>query len=280
MEAVMSAKERVSHDLTAGEFYSPVLRQLKRADFTLSELRHATPERFPEHTHEAAYFSLLLEGSYAEDLGRKRYEHEPMSITWHPPAITHRDEVGPVGARFFTVEVRPALLEKLRECARVPEETFAARNELSWLGIRLFKEFRTADAASPLVIEGLLLEMLAGAARFGFERGARPPAWLERVIERLRTEFSGNVRLEDLAAEAGVHPVHLSAAFRRYRRETLGEHVRKLRVARALELLTEQEMPLAGIAAAAGFSDQSHLTRVFKRHTGITPGAFRRTLSS
>jgi AraC family transcriptional regulator len=49
-------------------------------------------------------------------------------------------------------------------------------------------------------------------------------------------------------------------------------------VERARELLAADDMPIAQVAAAAGFSHQEHLTRVFGRQTGMTPGAYRRSL--
>lgn len=270
-----NSKIQTSQNLSAGEFYSPVLKQLSAEDFTLSELRHSKPSRFPKHTHEAAYFSLLLEGSYAEYLSKKILDYKPLMIAWHPPEMVHYDEVGKIGAHFFTIEIKPALLRKLADYSAAPDEIFLSRSELSWLGMRLFREFKTGDSASPLAIEGLLLEMLVSASRTKPVNEKQRPVWLGRVLERLEAEFTGNVSIEKLAGEAGVHPAHLSATFRRFQNETIGEYVQKLRVAYASKLLLNREIPLAEIAFSAGFSDQSHFTRIFKRFTGVTPGAFR-----
>lgn len=278
-----SSKTQKSHKLTAGEFYSPVIEQRRTADFTLSELRHATPHKFPRHTHEAAYFSLLLEGSYAEFLGRRSVYHQPLTIAWHPAAVTHYDEVGPVGAHFFTVEVKPPLIKRLSEFAAVPDDFCTSQSDLSRLGLRLYREFKAGDDASLLAIEGLLLEMLAGAARVRPEDGSAhsPPVWLKRVVDRLEAEFAENPSLTELAREAGVHPVHLSATFRRFQHATIGEYIHRQRVSHAARmLLLDKEIPLTEIAAACGFSDQSHLTRIFKRLTGLPPGEFRRTLTA
>jgi AraC family transcriptional regulator len=78
-----------------------------------------------------------------------------------------------------------------------------------------------------------------------------------------------------IAAAAGIHPVHLARVFRRHCGYTLGDYVRKLRVDFAARQLLATDEPLAGIAFAAGFSDQSHFTKVFKRQTGMTPADFR-----
>ena len=102
--------------------------------------------------------------------------------------------------------------------------------------------------------------------------------WLLRTVEKLNDEFTKNPSTSELAAEAGVHPVYLSAVFRRFYQETIAEYVRKLRIAHAARLLPSKEIPLAEIAHSAGFADQSHFTRVFKHFTGMTPGTFRDSL--
>jgi AraC family transcriptional regulator len=84
--------------------------------------------------------------------------------------------------------------------------------------------------------------------------------------------------LERLAAEAGVHPVHLSRTFRRFRGRTLGDYLQELRVRHVCQGLADADRPLVDLSLDAGFTDQSHCTRVFKRLTGMTPGVFRASL--
>jgi AraC family transcriptional regulator len=103
--------------------------------------------------------------------------------------------------------------------------------------------------------------------------------WLSRVLDRLRAEFSEAITVRKLAEQAGVHPVHLARVFRKHTECTVGEYVTRLRVDWvARQLASKEDVELAGLAAAAGFSDQSHLTRVFKAVTGCPPGKSRQLL--
>ncbi len=78
-----------------------------------------------------------------------------------------------------------------------------------------------------------------------------------------------------LAGELGIHPTYLARMFRKHCGWTMAERVRELRLAYAMKQLAESERSLADVAAAAGFYDQSHLNRVVKRFTGLTPAQLR-----
>jgi AraC family transcriptional regulator len=73
-----------------------------------------------------------------------------------------------------------------------------------------------------------------------------------------------------------VHPVYLACAFRRHYRSTVGEYVRRLRVEFACRELSATRAPLAQVALAAGFADQSQFSRTFKRVVGLTPTEYRK----
>ena len=101
------------------------------------------------------------------------------------------------------------------------------------------------------------------------------PYWLRRILEKLRTEFRERLTMDELAREAGVHPVHLSRVFRRITGKGIGEYVHRLRIREACERMIKPEASLAEISCDLGFADQSHFTRTFHSITGTSPGAFR-----
>ena len=202
-----------------------------------------------------------------------------MTIWWHPSGVSHKDEIGKSGGKLFVVDINSKTLENLQEYAPVPEAFYEKSTPLVWLASRLYHEFKSWQTCSEFIAEGLTLEMLAYSARKEIEKERQSPGWLLSVIEKLNEEFNEKPSTGELAREVGVHPVHLAAVFRKFHKQTIGEYVQNLRVVYALELLLNGEIPLAEIAVSAGFSDQSHFTRVFKRMRGITPGAFRKSSS-
>jgi AraC family transcriptional regulator len=130
-------------------------------------------------------------------------------------------------------------------------------------------------------MEGLTLEILAAVSRSSRSRLERnPPRWLVNARELLHDRFTERLVLDDIAAAVDIHPVHLCRAFRNQYGCAIGDYVRNLRVDFAARQLSTSQHSLVEIALAAGFSDQSHFTKAFRRCTGMTPGAFRLHLRS
>lgn len=270
----------VNRNLQPGHFYGEITRKREASGLILSELKHETARKLPSHSHELAYFCLLLNGNYWEQFGRKRITYKPLTVMFHPPDTTHIDEIGPAGGRFFSVEVKTELMDRLRECrGKVDLDSSLHEGDLAWLAMRLYREHKEADACSALTIEGLVLEMLAIVGRFKELKQRDQPRWLSNAVDLLNAEFRSNLKVQDIANQIGVHPFHLSRVFRAVHRQTIGEYVHKLRVAYACKMLVLPECDLASVALSAGFSDQSHFTKVFKNLTGTTPGAFRQISS-
>jgi len=146
-----------------------------------------------------------------------------------------------------------------------------------WPGLRLFSSFKNQSADS-LMLEANVFELLGAITRLDPSPEKTPPRWLQRVKDRLHAEFCGRLRMRDLAHEAGVHPVHLARAFRKFEKRTPGEYQQHLQIRAACELLGKPEWPLAEIAAECGFADQSHFTRTFRRMAATTPLRFRQAV--
>jgi AraC family transcriptional regulator len=103
----------------------------------------------------------------------------------------------------------------------------------------------------------------------------RPRPWLRSAEELLRARIGDHVGLTELADAVGVHPAHLARAFRAQHGVSVGEYGRRLRLMVAAKELAGDGTSVATIAMQAGFADQSHFTRVFKRYVGVTPARYR-----
>jgi AraC family transcriptional regulator len=132
------------------------------------------------------------------------------------------------------------------------------------------------DADSPILAEGLCLELVEAVASPASRSTGAVPRWLTQAQELLTDRCAEPLSIRAVAEDVGVHPAHLARSFSRFFRRSPGEHLRRSRVARAEALLFETDLPLAEIALSCGFADQSHFTNVFRRYKGLPPAAFRR----
>lgn len=133
------------------------------------------------------------------------------------------------------------------------------------------------DSASPLVMEGLALELLGHTVRSQIRFRKLPPHSLKLAYELIHDRFTESLTIGEIALIVGLHPVYLVRAFRKHYRTTIGEYQRKLRIEFACRQISATNLSLADIAVAAGFYDQSHFYRTFKRIVGMTPTEYRAT---
>jgi AraC family transcriptional regulator len=263
--------------LGSGCFYGDLSKSCEASGFRLTELVHPPEQQTHQHSHERAYFSLTLSGTYTKLYGRRVVKCTPRTLVFHPPGQTQSGFCDAAGARSFIVELAPPALDFLSRTDLLTDGVSLFHNgPLLWTAAKLYEEFRHMDELSPLAVEGLSLTMTAEAARASKEVARRdPPRWLERAREILHARFNGDLTVAGVAQEVGVHPVYLAVEFRRFYRSAPAEYIRRLRVESACRALSGTAAPLIEIALAAGFSSQSHFSTTFKRLTGMTPTEYR-----
>ncbi len=105
------------------------------------------------------------------------------------------------------------------------------------------------------------------------------PAWAKELKEIIQDHIDTNLSLKEISKSLDIHPAYLSREFSKYFYNlSFGEYIRKLRIEKAIELLTRSSCTLTEISYMTGFSDQSHFTRIFKSVTGKNPSAYRKEL--
>lgn len=270
----------MSVQLLSGKYYGETLRSSKIASFELSERVYSPGYQTPKHTHKQALFCFVMQGRYTESYGSRTRECGSSMLLFHPPGELHAEHFHEAGGRSFIVEIAPTWLARVSEQMPLPDGSAGFQGGVfELLAHKLYREFTNEDSASRLIIEGLMLEMLGETLRCGAvpHTHAAPP-WLQQVKELLQARFAENLTLADLAQNVSVHPVHLAQTFRKTYQCTVGEYVRDLRIKYACRELATSAKPIVDIALAAGFCDQSHFTRTFKRAVGTAPSQYRETL--
>jgi AraC family transcriptional regulator len=108
-------------------------------------------------------------------------------------------------------------------------------------------------------------------------RGGLPLPRLRRVLEFVEERLGDDLRLEQMAAEAGLSPFHFARQFRESTGVTPHQHVLEQRIARAKSLLKLRNLSMQQIAEDTGFGSATNLARSFRLREGVTPGAWLKT---
>jgi AraC family transcriptional regulator len=245
--------------------------------FNVVHNRYPAGYRLTEHEHEVATIYLVVRGSHVEQATSTAVDCATGAVVFSPQGARHSDSYGTAGGEAFLIETPLQVMQTLRDAGvRADEPRHVPFGRVTPLMQRLQAEVACADDVTPFAFEALLLHVLAVLHRRP-AAGTRIPPWLARTRELIHDRFDQRLTLAELAAAAGVHPVHLSTMFHRRYGMTFGAYLRQLRVEHARRALLATDKTVAEIALDCGFSDQSHLSRAFRETTGMSPGSFRRT---
>jgi AraC-like DNA-binding protein len=260
------------------EFEGDVVRWRRVGGLVLAEEVFEAGQRIHRGVHPHARFVLVLKGSLTEGVTGSGTMHGPSTLIFQAANQPHSYTASSRGATCLVVDMDAAWIARAQEHAPVLAQTAAFRSGLLLhLAHRLYGEFRLRDEVSRLAIESLALGVMAQASRRATVVERPAPLWLQAAFAFIRMHFADPLSLTSVAKRVGVHPVHFARTFRDVYQTPFGSYVRELRIEFARQQLAGPA-PLSDIATAAGFCDQSHFSRCFKRHMGLTPAAYRASL--
>jgi len=204
--------------LSNGCFYGSVLKRAGIAGFLFTETIYPPGLKIAKHSHEYPYFCYVRQGVFSETNSRRTRSCKPSTLIFHPPQDRHSNAFHHGVSHCFNIQIEHHWLDRAREQAVVLNEPFDFRGGLiASLVARLHHEFHHLDAVSSLAIEGLMLEVVAEAARQHVRHSpGKPPRWLEQAREVIHANFSESLTVAGVAEAVGVHPVHLARSFRRF----------------------------------------------------------------
>lgn len=264
--------------LQPGHYYGDLTKRKEISGLMLSEVFYPRGHCTPRHTHERAYFSLVLQGlgDIASNSTQPLCQLAP--LMFHSPGALHMGQVRHTGGRSFFIEIKPRLLAYANDHVRLKAGSIAfwggAANSLA---AKLYREFRRMDEASSLAVEGLGFALLAECARASEKMiHKNAPSWLSEAREVVREHFTEKLSLIEIAQTVGIHPVHLATQFRRFYHCTVGDYARRLKVEAACKELIASDRSLADLAVTLGFAHQAHFTHVFREYKGVTPSSYRK----
>ena len=226
------------------------------------------------HYHETLHVSYVLKGGNVEKRTTHDIERLPGIVTWYEAGELHRSTKTLAASKHINLEVEQAFLQQYAIDVKPAGEAFLKSPDAAFIMLKILKELQVKDAFTKHSIHLLAINLLTTGRKQN--NYAAMPQWLHTIYTLLHDRWNENVTLRDLALAANVHPVTVSKYFPRYFGCTMGEYMRKIKIEKALVLVTSSYLPLTEISNECGFTDQSHFIRTFKQQTGFLPLQYRK----
>jgi len=271
-------RSRLTIRLGNGEFYGRTLVERSTPHLNLVLTRYRAGQRLPVHAHERPYLALVARGAFREDVDGIEHDCAEGSVILNTVGAEHSDRFQAEGTEVLNVELAPEWLGALRADGWREGRPAWLEHRPARRRIRALRnELARPDSLSDFVVEGVCAELLALATRTSRPQRREPlaPPWLAAIERVLAERFRRPPGLSELGRLADVSPSRLARAFRMRHGCSVGGFARRLRVAHAREMVERTRRELAEIALEAGYADQSHMIREFRRHLGRTPGELR-----
>lgn len=264
--------------LQTGQFHGQTNQTVQLDGLTLTDTEYTQP-KVDWHYHENAYFTFILQGKVIEGNKKEVYSCQAGSLLFHNWQEPHYN-IKPEGfTRGFHLELHPDWFHQQDfDLRNLTGSINIANPEPKFLLYKIFRETKLNDSTTNLSVQSILLQLLNKMLYEEKSKLYNKPVWVKEIKELLHEKFTEKISLTELSAELGIHPVHLSRDFPRYFNCTLGEYIRKLKVEKALSLLTQTQKSLSDITFECGFSDQSHFIRCFRAVNAISPLQHRRII--
>src|ERR1043166_8413602 len=204
--------------LRSGELYGRTRIHRTIPGFKLLEVSYPGGVKLPNHFHDTPCFSFMLKGAMSEIYGGRILEMRPHTVCFNAAHDRHRNAVASVGAHFVVLEIDMNLVRHIHGwSAAFATSAIFKGGELASLGSKLHRESLQDDAVTPMALEGIALEIVAGLFRMNCERRERKsPSWLAEARDFIHAQFTEPLSIAEIANVAGVHPVHLARTFRKH----------------------------------------------------------------
>lgn len=258
--------------LKRNKFLGSVSHQIGLDDCTITLVKYTLPVSEDWHVHPQLHLSMILGGGNLEIRKNEQIPVLPGIIMRYNKDETHRNIHTRFPSTNLNIEINDSFLEKYELTDRQFQSGFMKDPDLWFSLLKIFRELQVSDGSSSDSIQSILLSVLAESCNG--ESSSTPP-WVKLLHQILSDRWNEFISLSELSRELNMHPVTISKKFPDFFGCTLADYMRKIKIERAAYQFMNSSMPFAEIAYHCGFSDQSHLTRVFKSYTGYTPHRYR-----
>ncbi|HET9056470.1 MAG TPA: helix-turn-helix transcriptional regulator [Chitinophagaceae bacterium] len=256
--------------LENGNYFGEILSKRGVDKLILSETFYNPNSVIPKHCHKNLYFCSVLGGEYLENSHKKETLCFKGDIIIHPKFYEHSNIFNEKGGVCFNIEFTNIFQDEMQGVEINCYNIFKKETQpLSVIINKVYNEYKNYDEFSNIIIEGLMFEALGLSARV--MQRSHSDYWFNKAKEMILDSKDVRISLSSIAAELNISSSHLAREFKMASSITIGEYIRNTRIQKICKKLMSKNVDMLTISIEYGFSDLSHLNKVFKKVLGITP---------
>ncbi|MCW3464846.1 AraC family transcriptional regulator [Chitinophaga nivalis] len=260
----------------SGEYYGTTRKTIHISGIRLSHQQYSPLSSSPVHAHQREHLCYTLAGTFREVTSRNNQLIAAGELLIYPKQREHQTIMQQQYRSCLFIEFNDDWLERLRDHhIRFDHFTVIRQADVSQLFSRIYQEFSHPGEAAPLLLEGLLIESAVTLSRQPAADKKLLPSQIRKIRDLLQSDIAQKWTLSDLATRLDFHPVYLNRLFKQHTGQTIHQYLEDIRIAQVCHLLKHSSNTISDIAYACGFTDPSHLHKVFLKKKGIRPLAYK-----
>ena len=256
--------------LKQSEYTGITSEQYDFNSYLLSIVNFQTSAPEDWHYHENTHLSLVLQGGSRELRKREEIQLTPGKIILYNEGELHSNRYTAFPSKHLIVELKKDFLETNSLSTEYFSKSNTSNIHVYLNLLNIYNELCLNDVYSAETIDFSFNQLLKSD-----EKSSYVPVWMDYLREIIEDRWDEFIPLNDLAVIFNVHPVTISKYFKKYYKCTLGDYMRKIKVEKAIFFLLNTNKPISEISNICGFTDQSHMIKVFKLYIGFRPNYFR-----
>lgn len=253
-------------------YYGRPIQERSQEGLKVSLLAYPGKQDQPWHYHEDPSLFVLLRGEHI-DFWKSGVVGQPsFAALFRPGGEGHRSSTGPGGVIGLNFEFKRDWL--LRSGINPAEIGRYEVLQDAWLTWRVVEAVANPVGISSVEASDIAIEFLSQAAGPQAENSA----WLTKAVQVIMESAGQDASLTGVADAVGVSPAHLARVFRSVHGCSVTNFIHRVRLTKAIRLMTRPEFSIGDAAIESGFYDQAHLHRYFRKNLALTPLQFCRRL--
>ncbi|MCG8332515.1 MAG: helix-turn-helix transcriptional regulator [Chitinophagales bacterium] len=222
------------------------------------EYTHKVSEEW--HYHEDVHLSSILVGGNRESRKKGDIDVVPGKLMTYREGEIHRNRNTVFPSKNLNIELSTSFFNDEFQFSNLKLSSGAYLSML-----KIYYELFINDTYSNDSIQQTITSI------FFKDKSGRMPDWIETLKSLLNDRWQEFVPLHEISNELGFHPVTISKSFAKHTQCTLADYMRIIKIKRAVNLIFNSSHSLTEITYICGFSDQSHMNRLFKYYIGTNP---------